>query len=59
MGGIGGEVSVPFPRKRRKCLSGEGNNGNMEQTTTVVMPRPCSEAKGHTGYLTFARLACI
>ena len=57
-GGEGSPVG-PFPRKRRQRLSGEGNNGNVEQTTTAVMVRPCSEARGHTGYLTFARLACI
>ncbi|KAG1371286.1 tRNA (adenine(58)-N(1))-methyltransferase catalytic subunit TRMT61A [Cocos nucifera] len=56
-GGEGSPVG-PFPRKRRQCLSGEGSNGSMEQTT-AVMVRPCSEARGHTGYLTFARLACI
>ncbi|XP_008775689.1 tRNA (adenine(58)-N(1))-methyltransferase catalytic subunit TRMT61A [Phoenix dactylifera] len=61
-GNGGGEGSPlgPFPRKRRQCLSGEGNNGrSMEQTTAAVMVRPSSEARGHTGFLTFARLACI
>ncbi|KAJ0243512.1 hypothetical protein HA466_0195560 [Hirschfeldia incana] len=32
---------------------------NSSTATSVVMARPCSEARGHTGYLTFARLQCL
>ncbi|CAN6865072.1 unnamed protein product [Brassica oleracea] len=32
---------------------------NSSSPTSVVMARPCSEARGHTGYLTFARLQCL
>ena len=46
-----------LPRKRL-CPSDEASHEKMERTTSV-MARPCSETKGHTGYLTFARLACI
>lgn len=62
-GNGGGEGSHlgSFPRRKRQCLSSEGNNGSLGQTTATatVMTRPCNEARGHTGYLTFARLACI
>lgn len=46
-----------LPRKRRQCSLDEGNYRSMDKTTSV-MARPCSETRGHTGYLTFARLAC-
>lgn len=52
-----GDESVPvgsLPRKRRQCSATEGNDG-MERISSV-MAKPCSEIKGHTGYLTFARL---
>lgn len=47
-------------RKRRQCPT-EGNNGLQESGhPPMVMARPCSEGRGHTGYLTFARLKpCI
>ncbi|XP_018812313.1 tRNA (adenine(58)-N(1))-methyltransferase catalytic subunit TRMT61A-like [Juglans regia] len=45
-------------RKRRR-RSGEGNNVQDNLSSPTVMARPCSEAKGHTGYLTFARLKCL
>lgn len=50
--------SVSFPSKRKKC-SIEGNNGREISSPRSVMARPSAEAKGHTGYLTFARLQCI
>ncbi|XP_015879076.3 uncharacterized protein LOC107415290 [Ziziphus jujuba] len=56
-----GEEGVPLgmrPCKRRQ-RSSEGSNVLENSTSTVVMARPCSEAKGHTGYLTFARLKCV
>lgn len=53
-----GSPEGSLPRKRRQCSSDDGNHGIMERTGSV-MARPCSETRGHTGYLTFARLACM
>lgn len=47
-----------LPRKRRQ-RSNEGSNVRETTGPPTVMARPCSEAKGHTGYLTFARLKCL
>ncbi|KAL5096754.1 hypothetical protein RYX36_001081 [Vicia faba] len=43
-------------RKRRQCSDG---NHVVSNSTSSVMARPCGEARGHTGYLTFARLKCF
>ncbi|CAK8530598.1 unnamed protein product [Lathyrus sativus] len=43
-------------RKRRQCSDG---NYALSNSTSSVMARPCGEARGHTGYLTFARLKCF
>ncbi|ONK70435.1 tRNA (adenine(58)-N(1))-methyltransferase catalytic subunit TRMT61A [Asparagus officinalis] len=43
-----------LPRKRRQS---EENYGSTEKPSSI-MARPCRETKGHTGYLTFARLEC-
>ncbi|XP_068639906.1 uncharacterized protein [Aristolochia californica] len=43
-----------LPHKRRHCSSNQRSKGTEE--STPIMARPCSESKGHTGYLTFARL---
>ncbi|XP_062010166.1 uncharacterized protein LOC133726598 [Rosa rugosa] len=48
--------SLPCKRRQR---SSEGSNEQETTSASVVMARPCSEAKGHTGYLTFARLKCL
>ncbi|WOK96066.1 tRNA (adenine(58)-N(1))-methyltransferase catalytic subunit TRMT61A [Canna indica] len=54
-----GDLAGPFSRKRKQRIPHDANNGSGETTTTTtVMARPCREARGHTGYLTFARLAC-
>ncbi|KAJ0979765.1 hypothetical protein J5N97_015239 [Dioscorea zingiberensis] len=47
-------------RRKRQCISSEGNGENTEKAsvTSTVMVRPSQEARGHTGYLTFARLIC-
>ncbi|XP_042505407.1 tRNA (adenine(58)-N(1))-methyltransferase catalytic subunit TRMT61A [Macadamia integrifolia] len=47
-----------LPCKRKQCSSGR-SNGKEKSDAHTVMARPCSEAKGHTGYLTFARLKCL
>jgi tRNA (adenine57-N1/adenine58-N1)-methyltransferase catalytic subunit len=45
----------PRPQKRKK-FTPSGENADCIQKTSSVLVRPCSTAKGHTGYLTFARL---
>ncbi|XP_077253918.1 uncharacterized protein LOC143892891 [Tasmannia lanceolata] len=47
-----------LPCKRRQFSSSEVSNGR-ENSSCSVMARPCSETRGHTGYLTFARLRCL
>ncbi|MED6183688.1 hypothetical protein PIB30_040073 [Stylosanthes scabra] len=46
--------SLPCKRRQR-------SDGSYAPDTSVssVMARPCGEARGHTGYLTFARLKCL
>ena len=45
-----------LPCKRKQCSDG----GNLiSSPISSVMARPCGEAKGHTGYLTFSRLRCL
>lgn len=46
------------PRKKRQHSSEKGNVVDASGPTTV-MAKPCGEARGHTGYLTFARLKCL
>lgn len=56
-----GDERVPLgfrPCKRRQ-RSSEASNIQESPSSPVVMARPCSEAKGHTGYLTFGRLKCL
>lgn len=48
----------PRPGKRRQ-RSGEASNEGEIPTSTTVMARPAAEARGHTGFLTFARLKCL
>ncbi|KAL5214712.1 hypothetical protein ABZP36_003864 [Zizania latifolia] len=45
----------PLPQKRRRLLPPAKTLDGI-QNSSSVMVRPCSTAKGHTGYLTFARL---
>ncbi|XP_044466310.1 tRNA (adenine(58)-N(1))-methyltransferase catalytic subunit TRMT61A [Mangifera indica] len=47
-----------LPHKRKKP-SNEGNSEQDNQSTAAVTVRPCGETRGHTGYLTFARLRCF
>ncbi|KAE9617084.1 hypothetical protein Lal_00034467 [Lupinus albus] len=44
------------PCKRRLCSDG---SNVVSSSISSVMARPCGEARGHTGYLTFARLKCL
>lgn len=56
-GNEGGSIeSLPCKRRQR---SNEESNGLENSSHSVVMARPSSEARGHTGYLTFARLKCV
>ncbi|PKA57708.1 tRNA (adenine57-N1/adenine58-N1)-methyltransferase [Apostasia shenzhenica] len=52
-----GSLLGSLPHKRRQYLSAERSSEGDEKPTLIV--RPCSETRGHTGYLTFARLTCI
>ncbi|KAK7302841.1 hypothetical protein RJT34_13738 [Clitoria ternatea] len=45
-----------LPSKRRQCSDG---NYMFSSTISTVMAKPSGEARGHTGYLTFARLKCL
>lgn len=52
--GSGSNGSLPC--KRRQCSDG---STVLSSPISSVMARPCGEARGHTGYLTFARLKCL
>ncbi|OMO69436.1 tRNA (adenine(58)-N(1))-methyltransferase catalytic subunit GCD14 [Corchorus olitorius] len=52
-----GSSVAPPPCKRRQLSGEESVRDN--PNSPAVMARPSAEAKGHTGYLTFARLKCI
>ncbi|GAV67948.1 GCD14 domain-containing protein, partial [Cephalotus follicularis] len=53
-----GGSPVSHPSKRKQHPS-EESNAQKNLCSPVVMARPCGEARGHTGYLTFARLRCL
>lgn len=55
---VDGGGSVALPPCKRRLRSKESDDMDNESSTTVMV-RPCSEARGHTGYLTFARLGCL
>lgn len=55
---VDGGGSVGLPPCKRRLRSNEANDMS-EDPSTTVMVKPCSEARGHTGYLTFSRLRCI
>ncbi|MFS7970538.1 putative tRNA (adenine(58)-N(1))-methyltransferase [Helianthus anomalus] len=45
---------------KRKHRASEASHWQQDSSgSPVVMARPSSEARGHTGYLTFARLRCV
>ncbi|XP_050223804.1 uncharacterized protein LOC126673631 [Mercurialis annua] len=56
-GEIGDFLGSP-PHKRRQRSSGSTDVQN-NSSPPVIMAKPCGEARGHTGYLTFARLKCL
>ncbi|XP_027334965.1 tRNA (adenine(58)-N(1))-methyltransferase catalytic subunit TRMT61A-like isoform X1 [Abrus precatorius] len=53
--GDGNGCNASLPSKRKQCSDG---SYVLSSPISSVMARPCSEARGHTGYLTFARLKC-
>ena len=53
--GDGSDHNGSLPCRRRQCS--DGNNA-LNSPISSVMVRPCGETRGHTGYLTFARLKC-
>ncbi|XP_057485063.1 uncharacterized protein LOC130771445 isoform X2 [Actinidia eriantha] len=52
----GSTGSLPCKRRQR---SSEGSNAKEVSGSPTIMARPSAEARGHTGYLTFARLRCL
>ncbi|GAB2225766.1 hypothetical protein Droror1_Dr00021531 [Drosera rotundifolia] len=46
------------PCKRRQRPSG-GTNASESPIPSTIMAKPSAEARGHTGYLTFARRKCL
>ncbi|CAI9094383.1 OLC1v1030108C2 [Oldenlandia corymbosa var. corymbosa] len=53
-----GGASQKFRKKRQRSSDGS-NVVEGSATCTTVLAKPCSEGRGHTGYLTFARLRCV
>jgi len=51
-GNDGSNGSLPCKRRQRS----DGASVVSYPNSSSVMARPCGEARGHTGYLTFARL---
>ena len=56
-GDEGGSFKSP-PRKKRQH-SAEKVSVVEASGPGKIMAKPCGEARGHTGYLTFARLKCL
>ncbi|KAL9240726.1 hypothetical protein vseg_014912 [Gypsophila vaccaria] len=52
-------VSFKSPPRKKRQHSTEKDGFVEANGTTTVMAKPCGEARGHTGYLTFARLNCF
>ena len=58
-GGDGNMSMGSRPGKRKQPSSERA--GSQDDSSTPPLPvlaKPCSETRGHTGYLTFARLQC-
>ncbi|KAF3637354.1 hypothetical protein CQW23_05533 [Capsicum baccatum] len=51
--------SIERPPRKRRQGSAEGSNGTECSSSPTPVIRPSGEARGHTGYLTFARLKCF
>ncbi|KAF2308508.1 hypothetical protein GH714_010136 [Hevea brasiliensis] len=50
------DVSLGSPPSKRRQCSNERSKVQENTSSPVIMARPCGESRGHTGYLTFARL---
>lgn len=53
------DCSIEIPPCKKRQRPTEENNGMENSSPPAIMARPSSEARGHTGYLTFARLKCV
>lgn len=56
------EEGTPGPHRpcKRKHRASDASLWQQDNSgSPVVLARPSSEARGHTGYLTFARLKCV
>ncbi|KAJ9152873.1 hypothetical protein P3X46_026384 [Hevea brasiliensis] len=56
-----GDESVSFgsPPYKRRQRSNEESKMQENTSSPVILARPCGESRGHTGYLTFARLKSL
>ncbi|KAG4971435.1 hypothetical protein AAZX31_13G217600 [Glycine max] len=54
-----GDGNGSLPSKRRQCSDGSYVLSSSSPSISSVMARPCGEARGHTGYLTFARVKSL
>ncbi|KAG5226019.1 tRNA (adenine(58)-N(1))-methyltransferase catalytic [Salix suchowensis] len=52
-------LSVGSPPCKRRHWSSEGSTKQDSSSSPTIKVRPCSDARGHTGYLTFSRLQCL
>ncbi|KAK7327830.1 hypothetical protein VNO77_21922 [Canavalia gladiata] len=52
----GNGANGSLPSKRRQCSDGSYVHSS---AISSALARTCGEARGHTGYLTFARLKCL
>lgn len=53
-----GDGNGSLPSKKRQCSDGSYALSGSSPISSV-MAKPCGEARGHTGYLTFARVKCL
>lgn len=52
-------LSVGSPPCKRRQRSSEGSTVQDSSSSPTIKARPCADARGHTGYLTFSRLKCL
>lgn len=52
-------LSVGSPPCKRRQRSSEGSIVQDSSSSPTIKARPCADARGHTGYLTFSRLKCL
>ncbi|GAB2278084.1 hypothetical protein Dimus_012781 [Dionaea muscipula] len=50
---------LPCKRRQRSFEGGTSNSSESPMVASTIMAKPSAEARGHTGYLTFARLKCM